>query len=188
MTCSAGLLWRSLENISAIRPAMDPDRRLLLVEGAFSGVGASVVERTAALAQGVAALPGIQNVAWARRAMLSGSGGGAKVGIEMPGQPRFEFPYNQISPSYFAATGARILSGRGFHESDSAKDALVVMVSSTSCGGSSPDAIRWAHGSRWRGKTGRSSGSWKTVRRITCGKPSSLLIFPSHSCRRAISR
>ena len=131
VTCSAGLLWRSLENISAIRPAMDPDRRLLLVEGAFSGVGASVVERTAALAQGVAALPGIQNVAWARRAMLSGSGGGAKVGIEMPGQPRFEFPYNQVSPSYFAATGARILSGRGFRESDSAKAALVVMVSST---------------------------------------------------------
>ena len=131
VTCSAGLLWRSLENVSAIRPAMDPDRRLLLVEGFFTGVATGAVERTAVLAQGVAGLPGVESVAWARRAMLSGSGGGAKVGLEMPGQPKLEFPYNQVSPAYFATTGARILSGRGFLDSDSADATSVVMVSAT---------------------------------------------------------
>ena len=32
VTCSAGLLWRSLENVAAIRPAMNPDGRMLLLQ------------------------------------------------------------------------------------------------------------------------------------------------------------
>ncbi len=131
VTCSAGLLWRSLQNISAIRPAMDPGRRLLLVEGAFSGSeGAGAEARTGTLAREVAGLPGVESVAWARRAMLSGSGGGGKVAVEVPGQPKLEFPYNQVSTNYFATTGARILSGRAFRESDSAQATPVVIVSS----------------------------------------------------------
>jgi putative ABC transport system permease protein len=128
VTCSAGLLWRSLQNIAAIRPAMDPDRKLLLLNGEWQASPGEVLARTGTLAGHIAGLPGVREVAWARRALLSGSGGGAAIGLELPGQPKFSFRYDQVSPSYFSATGARILSGRAFRESDGPDSTPVVMV------------------------------------------------------------
>ncbi len=128
VTCSAGLLWRSLQNISAIRPAMDPDRKLLLVTGSWPAVS---VTGPGSLAAGVSGLPGVEQVAWARRALLSGSGGGAIVSLEMPDQPKLSFRYDQVSPNYFAATGARVLEGRTFQESDGPAATPVVMVNAT---------------------------------------------------------
>jgi predicted permease len=126
VTCSAGLLWRSLQNVSAIRPAMDPNRKLLTVFGDWDNL-----PRVAEIAARLQRVPGVQQVAWARRAMLSGSGGGASAGVEVPGQPRMTFHYNQVSPSYFNVTGARIVSGRGFAEADGPQSTLVVMVNQT---------------------------------------------------------
>jgi putative ABC transport system permease protein len=131
VTCSAGLLWRSLANLSAIRPAMDPDRRLLLIQGYFTGAGSTATARTTTLASALGTLPGVERIAWARRAMLSGSGGGATVGVEIPGQPKTDIAFNQVSPGYFAATGARVLSGRTFSDADSKEAAPVVMVTQT---------------------------------------------------------
>ena len=125
VTCSAGLLWRSLQNIAAIRPAMDPDRPLLLVRGFFAANG-----DPGAVASTVSTVPGVARVAWARRALLSGSGGGASVPVQMPGQPKLSFRYDQVSPNYFETTGAHILSGRGFTESDGPAATRVVMVNS----------------------------------------------------------
>ena len=127
ITCSAGLLWRSLQNISAIRPAMDPDRQVLLAPG-FWGSKGDMVGRADALAAQFAGLPGVRRVAYARRVMLAGSGGGASVDLEMPGQPKTSFFYDQVSPGYFAATGARILMGHGFSSTDGPKGTPVVMV------------------------------------------------------------
>ena len=127
--CSAALLWRSLQNVSAIRPAMDPDRQLLLVEGYWPDP--QTAAGTGALASRLAALPDVESVAWARRALLSGSGGGAAISVEIPGQPPFFTRYNQVSPTYFATTGARILAGRGVSQSDGAGSALVVMVNTS---------------------------------------------------------
>jgi len=127
ITCSAGLLWRSLQNISAIRPAMDPGRRILLVRGFWDG-GLPFTSRADALASQLSGLPGVRRVAYARRVLLSGSGGGAAVDLEMPGQPKVPFYYDQVSPGYFSTTGARIVSGRPFRLSDSPKTTPVVMV------------------------------------------------------------
>jgi len=127
ITCSAGLLWRSLQNVSAIRPAMDPDRKLLMVTGFWQSPGDQAT-RASSLASSVSELPGVQRVAWARRAMLSGSGGGATVTVDFPGQPEFSFRYNQVSPGYFATVGARVLAGRAFQESDGPDSTAVVMV------------------------------------------------------------
>jgi predicted permease len=124
VTCSAGLLWRSLDNVAAIRPAMDPDRSLLLVEGAWEGR-----PRTADAAAWIGRVPGVEQVAWARRAMLAGSLGGATVGLELPGQPKLKFHYNPVSANYFAVTGARIVAGRGFAVADGAGATPVVLVS-----------------------------------------------------------
>lgn len=127
VSCPAALLWRSLEKVSAIRPAMDPDRELLMIEG-FWPNRAAALGRTEPLAQRLSGLPGIGGVAWARRALLSGSGGGAAARVEMPGQPVFASHYNQVSANYFAVTGARVLAGRTIQESDSADATRVVMV------------------------------------------------------------
>jgi predicted permease len=126
VTCSAGLLWRSLQNVSAIRPAMDPDRQMLLVAGTWNA-RPRVEETAAQLAQS----SGVTGVAWARRAMLSGSLGGATVNLDLPGQPRQRFHFNEVSASYFGVTGARVLSGRGFAEADGPQSTLVVMLNQT---------------------------------------------------------
>lgn len=127
ITCSAGLLWRSLQNVSAIRPVMDPDRKLLLVAGFWQNASDGETQ-TRMLAARMSQLPGVERVAWARRALLSGSGGGATVRVEMPGPLQFTFYYNQVSPNYFAATGARVLAGRPFQESDRRDSTAVAMV------------------------------------------------------------
>ena len=129
VTCSAGLLWRSLHNISAIRPAMDPHGRLLIVYGSLE-VDQGQAAFVEALGARLSGLPGVERIAWSRRAMLSGSGGGAIVDVEMPGQPKLQFAYNQVSPGYFAATGARVLAGRSFRESDGPNASPVIMVNS----------------------------------------------------------
>ena len=128
VTCSAGLLWRSLQNISAIRPAMDPDRQVLLVHGYWEGDVAAATRADTLVTQ-LSGLPGVRRAAYARRALLSGSGGGAAVDLQMPGQPKTSFFYDQVSPSYFAATGARIVMGHGFSSSDGRNTTPVVMVS-----------------------------------------------------------
>ena len=125
---SAGLLWRSLEKLSEIRPAMDPARRMLLVNGAYDLKPAEANVRAAALNGTLARLPGVEDVGWARRVMLSGSGGGAVTSVEIAGQPKLTFPYNQVSHGYFAATGARVLGGRAFTDGDGPDATPVVMV------------------------------------------------------------
>lgn len=127
VSCSAALLWRSLENVSAIRPAMDPDRKLLMIEG-FWRDRATALGRTQPIAHGLSGLPGVFGVAWARRALLSGSGGGSAARVEMPGQRVFASHYNQVSANYFSITGARVLAGRTIQESDNADSTRVVMV------------------------------------------------------------
>ncbi len=125
--CVAGLLWQSLLNVSTIRPAMDPDRRLVLASGFWDSADQATT-RVAPLADRLGTVPGVRRVAFARRALLSGSGGGAIVPVEFAGQPPLSFRYNQVSPEYFSTTGARVLRGRSFTPGDGAAATLVVMV------------------------------------------------------------
>ncbi len=127
---SAGLLWRSLENVAAIRPAMDPDRQTLIVAGNWN-IDGPVATRSDRLAGELSTLPGVVRVAYCRRVMLAGSGGGLRTAFERPGQPKLTFRFNQVSPSYFATTGARVLRGRTFSQGDGPDSTLVTMVSET---------------------------------------------------------
>ncbi|HEY2014787.1 MAG TPA: ABC transporter permease [Bryobacteraceae bacterium] len=130
VTCSAGLLWRSLDRIASVRPAMDPDGRLLLVPGYWNTPGRD--SRTIeSLANGIAGLPGVERAAWARRALLSGSLGGDVRSVEIAGQPKMEFQFNQVSAGYFETTGARVLAGRPFRTSDGPDATPVMMVNAT---------------------------------------------------------
>jgi putative ABC transport system permease protein len=125
-TFSAAALWRTLQNVSAIRPAMDPGRRLLLVTGYWEN---KTDPRAASLlAESLGALPGVERVAHARRALLSGSGGGAAVTVDVPNQGKFSYHYDQVSESYFAVTGARVTRGRAFTAADSPDATPVIMI------------------------------------------------------------
>jgi predicted permease len=127
IVCVAGLLWQSLQNVSTIRPAMDPDRSLVIVNGWWDS-GARAAERSGPLAQSLSELPGVRRVAFARRALLSGSGGGAQIPVDMPGEAGLSFHYNQVSPAYFPTTGARVVRGRPFTDADGPQAAKVLMV------------------------------------------------------------
>jgi putative ABC transport system permease protein len=126
--CVAGLLWQSLQHVSAIRPAMDPDRPLVLASGFWNSDAPATPPKAEAVSNRLAALPGVRRVAFARRAMLSGSGGGAIVAFESPGQPALSFRFNQVSPGYFETTGARLVRGRAFTHGDTAESTRVVLV------------------------------------------------------------
>jgi putative ABC transport system permease protein len=128
ITCSAALVWRSFENVSAIRPAMDPERKLLMMAGYWENTRDTAATRVEMLASRLSSLPGVERVAWARRALLSGSGGGAIVKIAMPSQPEFSLRFNQVSPNYFRTTGAHVLVGRAFNQSDGPDATAVMMV------------------------------------------------------------
>ena len=127
-TDSAGLLWRSLHNVAAIRPAMDPDRDMLLIHGSWTGSRDVMLDRIDGLAKDLSAVPGVVQAAYGRRVMMAGSGGGQRVAFDRPGQPPLTFRFNQVSPNYFAATGARILKGRAFSGADGPDATPVVMV------------------------------------------------------------
>jgi hypothetical protein len=47
----------------------------------------------------------------------------------MPRQPTFNFRYDQVSPNYFATTGAQVRRGRAFTEADGARATKVTIVS-----------------------------------------------------------
>jgi predicted permease len=131
IVCSAALLWRSLDNHAQVRPSMDPGRKLLLVRGSWDLKRQEVLPRIDAIGEALARVPGVERVAWARRAMLSGSGGGATVDVEIAGHPRQQIYHNNVSASYFATTGARVVAGRAFTTADSPAATPVVMVNPT---------------------------------------------------------
>lgn len=131
VVCSAALLWRSVEKLSEIRPQMDPHRKMLLITGAFDVRAREALPRIETVAESVAHVPGVERVAWARRAMLSGSGGGAIVDVELAGHEKQQVYFNSVSASYFATTGARVVAGRAFTTGDAANATPVVMVNPT---------------------------------------------------------
>jgi predicted permease len=126
---TAGLLWQSRTAAAAIRPAMDPNRNMLLITGGWRAGGPALLNLSDGLARELSAIPGVAGVAYGRRVMMAGSGGGQRVAFERSGQPLLTFRFNQVSPNYFAATGARVLAGRAFSQADGPNAAPVAMVS-----------------------------------------------------------
>jgi putative ABC transport system permease protein len=126
---STGLLWRSLHNVAAIRPAMDPNRRALLVEGSWDVESKLIANRAERVAAELRSIPEVVGVTYCRRLMLAGSGGGSRTSFERPGESKLTFRYTQVSPTYFETTGARVVRGRAFSDRDGPEATLVASVS-----------------------------------------------------------
>ena len=126
---STGLLWRSLHNVAAIRPAMDPNRRALLIEGSWDADSKVIADRAERVAAELRSIPEVVGATYCRRLMLAGSGGGLRTSFERPAEPKLTFRYTQVSPTYFETTGARVVQGRAFSERDGPEATLVASVS-----------------------------------------------------------
>ncbi len=82
--------------------------------------------------QRMAAVPGVERVAYAIRAPLSLSEGGIAVKALLPSHPELRDPigikFNAVSPSFLAVTGTPVVRGRGFTSADDKSGPPVVIV------------------------------------------------------------
>jgi putative ABC transport system permease protein len=129
MLFGAALLFlQSLRNAASIRPGMDPEKKLLVLS-----VGPGWESRRTLwceqACERLAGLPGVRGATFARRLPLSGSGGGATVRVEMPGQAPLGLGFNNVGGNYFSLMGARVLAGRGIDSNDRQGGPLVAVVS-----------------------------------------------------------
>jgi predicted permease len=129
----ATLLVRSLQHLQRADTGVDRDR-LLIVDVDANARGYSGV-RLATLASELrgrlAGLPGVVAVSFSENGIFLGTESATNLGV--PGfEPRQETDsvsyYDQVGPGFVSATGARLLRGRDFTESDRRSGANVVLL------------------------------------------------------------
>ena len=124
----AVLSVQSLRAAMAVRPGLDPQKKLLILS---VGRGARMPAATWSqqICERLAALPGVRGATFARRLPLSGSGGGATVRVEIPGQAPLGVHYNNVGGNFFTVMGTRILAGRAIDANDRQGGAPVMVAS-----------------------------------------------------------
>jgi predicted permease len=132
----AGLMLRTLLQLSRVQPGFDPDH---VLTGTFIVPGGRHTTRAAQHAlydqilQQVRAVPGVRSAGLIDS--LPVDGGGSHQPIQVEGQPivsmadQPEVDVREISPGYMSAMRIRILQGRDFTDGDGAGRPLVVLVS-----------------------------------------------------------
>jgi len=137
---AAGLLVRSLQHATRIRPGFATDRPVasFFLVPALRGYDAPATQRFFEEARHrAAALPGVRRTSYAIRlpAQANESGWAADVAVPgkepPPGQDSFRIRYTMVGPGYFEVLGTRILRGRGLEDTDVATATPVAVVSQT---------------------------------------------------------
>jgi predicted permease len=125
---TAAMFLVSLSHAVAVRPGLDPQKKLLVMS-----VGPGLRMAPAAWCEQVcermAAVTGVRGATYARRLPLSGSGWGWTARVEIPGQAPLAVPENDVGGTYFALMGTRVLAGRGIDTNDRAGTTRVAVVS-----------------------------------------------------------
>ena len=124
----AVLFVASLRNAAAVRPGMDPTKKLLVLTVGW-GKGATASTWAEPVCQRLAGLPGVRGTTYARRLPLSGSGGGYTVRAEVAGMPPLDVMENNVAGNYFSLMGTRVVAGRGIDPSDREGGQPVVVIS-----------------------------------------------------------
>jgi putative ABC transport system permease protein len=125
----AGLLVRTLHNVTNVRAGYSIDRVLAMtvtaVQGNWSDFHHRALER-------VSRVPGVEAAAFVWGTPLSGNDWPATVAIE--GHPvskpddRFALPLRSVTPGYFALLGVPIVAGRDIRDTDKAGAPAVAVV------------------------------------------------------------
>ncbi len=128
------LFLRSLHYVRNLPMGFDTHKNLAVVN-MFSLEDTPSAQFLPPLVKHVAGLPGVKRATYARRMLLSGSGGGATVQVSIPGfqlpegQSTIPIRLNAVGPDYFQTVGTHILQGRDFTSSDSPTAQKVAIVS-----------------------------------------------------------
>jgi putative ABC transport system permease protein len=120
----------SLRNAAAIRPGLDPQKRLFVLN-VLRGLPLEPTAWAEQAAEQLASVPGVRGVTFARRLPLSGSGGGMTTRVEMPDRPPMAVKLNNVAGNYFSMMGTRVVAGRGIDHNDRDSTPPVVVVSQT---------------------------------------------------------
>jgi len=125
---TAVLFLVSLRNAMAVRPGFEPGKRLLVLR-VGPGWKSQTVMWCEQACERLAGLPGVRGATFARRLPLSGSGGGATVRVELPGQAPLAVGFNNVGGNYFSLMGTRLAAGRGIDANDRLGGPPAVVVS-----------------------------------------------------------
>jgi predicted permease len=137
---ASGLLVRSLLYSRSLNLGFNRQKDLIFFD-LSPGIAGYDAQRSlsyfAQVRERVAGLAGVKQVSFARRVLLSDSGGGAELrvsipGVELPqGQPNIPIKFNVASLSYFRTMGTRLIEGRDFTTADSSSSSKVAVISQT---------------------------------------------------------
>ncbi len=163
----AGLFTYGLRNLKNLSAGFRTDHLLTFsVQPRLNGYSdAKMQEFYRQLQDNLAAMPGVEGVAAADVAVLSGDG--AQSGIEVPGHVRSEgertSPYrNNVSPGFFTMMGLPLVMGRDFTPQDNAHSLRVVVVNQAFV----RQFFAGVPGGNVLGKTFRLAGAAKTEMQI----------------------
>ena len=131
----AGLFLESLIFSEEINPGFDTSKKMLIVS-LHPSAGAATSNREFFLPalEKIRSLPGVKGATYAFRMLLSGSGGGVRCEVSIPGveppsgQKGFIIKFNSVGRDYFQTVGARILRGRAFDAQEEAPTHRSVLI------------------------------------------------------------
>jgi predicted permease len=119
---------RSAKNAADVRPGFDPSKKLFVMT-VLPGWNWPRTAWCEQACERLSRLPGVRGATFARRLPLSGSGGGMKARVEIPGEAPLGVRLNNVGGNYFSLMGTRVLAGRGIGPNDREGSPLVTVVS-----------------------------------------------------------
>jgi len=133
LVAGTGLLVRSLVNLRSIDPGFDTENLLVfrLNAGDAGYEGTERLDYFESVSRSVAAIPGVNSVAYSHVSLLSGRI--SSSGFSLPGRPPNpdeDLQANElwVSDAFFATMGIPLLRGRGFIGTDTQTSAKVMIV------------------------------------------------------------
>jgi len=137
---ASGLLVRSLLYSRSLNLGFNRQKDLIFFD-LSPGIAGYNAQRSLSyferVRERIGGLAGVKQVSFARRVLLSDSGGGAALpvsipGVELPqGQPNIPIKFNAVSLGYFRTMGTLLIEGRDFTTADSSSSPKVAVISQT---------------------------------------------------------
>jgi putative ABC transport system permease protein len=134
---ASGLLIRSLVFSRSSNLGFDKEKNLVFFDlspGLAGYNSARSLSFFQEMTERASLLPGVRHASFARRMLLSDSGGGAQLlvsipGVDLPqGQQSVPIKFNAVGGDYFHTLSTRLLEGRDFSATDSPTGARVVLI------------------------------------------------------------
>ena len=133
LVIAALLFVRTFKNLLNVTPGLQADR-ILVADADFSNLNIPVEQRISykqQLTEAVAGVPGVEGVGRSRFEPVKAWWWNDSINIPSVGTNRAESWFNQVSPGFFRAVGARVIAGREFTEHDNAGAPKVAIITRT---------------------------------------------------------